>query len=96
MSATKDGGPMFPTSYPGLDPRAPGWIGGGIPVRDWFAGMAMQGILSDPSSTSRGCAQAVAQLIGEGKVPVTFIRIVAEASYLYADAMLAEREKVRP
>jgi hypothetical protein len=31
--------PAFPSGYG--DPRNPGWIGGGMSMRDWFAGQAL-------------------------------------------------------
>lgn len=73
MGEIKDGGPAFPESYIGDDIPNIG-IGGGMSLRDWFAGMALQGLLA--------CEES-----GVG------IERFAEASYKFADAMLAEREK---
>lgn len=81
-----DGGCAFPTetamSY-----------SNGMSLRDWFAGMALQGIISDPSPISRGCSEAVAYDIGIGRKPSTFIEIVVNASYAYADAMIERRKR---
>ena len=57
-----DGGQAFPGGHP---PN-------GMSLRDWFAGMALQGLI-DPRAMSPGT------------------EILAEKSYSFADAMLAER-----
>jgi hypothetical protein len=46
MMKNKDGGPAFP--YVQQDPRGftRGDTQGGMSLRDWFAGMAMQGMLA--------------------------------------------------
>jgi hypothetical protein len=49
MSAHYDGGPAFPIS----DQRAPDGTGimqgsPGMSLRDWFAGMALQGLIANP------------------------------------------------
>ena len=68
-----DGGPAFPKSnikYPGLDRE-------GMSLRDWFAGMALQGILA--------CSR-------EFKDAETIATRTAKA-YAFADAMLEARKK---
>lgn len=41
MSATKDGGPAFPV--PVAQPYGDGWMAsGGMTLRDWFAGQALE------------------------------------------------------
>jgi len=49
-----DGGPAFPISHPGITPKneiaASQMIG--MTLRDYFAGQALQGILSNPSFDS--------------------------------------------
>lgn len=35
-----NGGPVFPGSHPEIDPRNPGWVGGGLSMRDYFAAKA--------------------------------------------------------
>lgn len=65
-----NGGPAFPTSTAGL--------GTGLNMRDWFAGMALQGILANPSDIQSD----------------RIWDYLAEISYNYADAMLKEREKL--
>jgi len=51
MSETRDGGPAFPTDYVAECPECRAtWIAAhghsGMSLRDWFAGMALQGILA--------------------------------------------------
>ena len=84
MSAHDNGGPAFPVAtvfnpHTG-EPTNTGchWDGNGMSLRDWFAGMALQGFCSQ---TNNG---------GEwtwGKTDAP------KAAYELADAMLAEREK---
>lgn len=83
-----DGGPAFPSEQ---GETSKGWnqtYESGLTKREWFAGMALQGLLSDPSPTSRGCAEAVACRIGTGETISSFTEIVAKAAYHYADAMI--------
>lgn len=51
MSTTNDGGPAFPqhgwTSSPEVLERMKNQ--GGMTLRDWFAGQALNGMLSDPN-----------------------------------------------
>jgi hypothetical protein len=68
---TNDGGPAFPGFASDIS------NGDGMSLRDWFAGKAMQGILS-------------AQVHGLG---VEFAEQFAKLAYKQADAMLAAREK---
>lgn len=57
----------------------------GMTLRDYFAGQAMQAILSNPS-----LVPALANIIkSEGKIDSE----IAQGAYTYADAMLAERNK---
>lgn len=72
MSTKNDGGPAFPALAQVGDFAA---AVGGLTVRDWFAGMALQGMLSSDGGSE-----------GEGAYYATW-------AYIYADAMLAEREK---
>lgn len=67
----------------------------GLSRRDYFAGMALQGMLSDPSPSSRGCAEAVASNLATGRDISTFTGIITKAAYHYADAMIraGKREK---
>jgi hypothetical protein len=57
----------------------------GMTLRDWFAGHAMQGLLSES-----GCAIATEIADKEG---ITESQAVASYAFKMADAMLAEREK---
>lgn len=74
--STKDGGPAFAcASNHGYQ--------GGMSLRDWFAGMALQGMLAHSTrykprpGTSSNWHEAI-----------------SEEAYQLADAMLAEREKI--
>lgn len=57
----------------------------GMSLRDWFAGMAMQGIKSNPE-LCRICSNI------EG---MTQQQAIARMSYVDADAMLLERDKAK-
>lgn len=74
MTDRQDGGQAFPHG----NPTHGGDIG--MTLRDWFAGMALQGLLASP----RPC-------VPEEK-PVTDY-VLASFSYTVADAMLKERTK---
>lgn len=78
MSA-KDGGPAFPRTGM-LHVCGPQQ---GMSLRDWFAGMALQGILAAPNEF-----EAV-QKAARGKSKIERARI----AYDHADAMLAARER---
>jgi hypothetical protein len=71
MSEPKDdGGPAFPL------------IPGGMPLRDWFAGQALVGLLVSEADLYSAQVQRGVALDG-----------LAEHCYRCADAMLAERRK---
>jgi hypothetical protein len=84
MNDTKidGGGPAFPGSW---HPEI-GWSTRGMPegmsLRDWFAGMALQGIIACPEPAPD--ADNIKELT----------LILANAAYTYADAMIAARKKV--
>ena len=74
-----DGGPAFPTHgghHPDDDPRNH-TLGGGMSMRDWFAGQALIGLLANPNHQ-----------VGT----VTFERIGQDA-YKFAYAMIAARDE---
>lgn len=78
MNEIKDnGGPAFPEQF-----VADGVLmasHSGMSIRDWFAGMALQGIISgDQDFATEGYPSALD---------------VTHMAYKYADAMLAERNK---
>lgn len=55
MSAPQDdGGPAFPVA-PTLNPDGTVWYHGkdGMSLRDWFAGLALQGALACPASSGK-------------------------------------------
>lgn len=74
--ATNDGGPAFP--FEGGEGRAAPFPG--MSLRDWFAGMAMQGILAGT----------------EPETPWPSNANITSWSYDYADAMLKARGPVPP
>lgn len=85
VSEIKDGGPAFPEAYFENDP---GGIGQGIlyypglTKREWFAGMALKGLLSNRD-----------YIVQVGKVYDAPTAVIAEQSFEMADAMLKEGEK---
>jgi hypothetical protein len=78
MSKIEDGGPAFPCAEHGIHQAE-----NGMSLRDWFAGMALQGMLAFPEdeATSESFAQITKRF--------------SEGAYVYADAMLAAR-KAKP
>ena len=86
MSKTKDGGPAFPTTREIRD--SSGQLCGtesfpGMSLRAWLAGMAMQGI----------CSTLTPERVKEHYDGTLGGKIVAKASVVIADAMIAELEK---
>ncbi len=79
-----DGGPAYPyiieTSHAPSGAPISTNIFPGMSLRDWFAGMALSGMLSAPNLKISGSNQVNEQSF-------------ALASYLVADAMLLERSK---
>lgn len=73
MSKHTDGGPAFPTPW-----AAGTATEGGMTMRDWFAGQAMQGMLASANSGGRWDADH---------------DILTGEAYDIADAMLKERKK---
>lgn len=75
-----DGGPAFPqpATSEGHAANTPwGFAGGGMTLRDYFAGQAMQGMLSDPK-------------VGYKQGELDGDEVVAKAAVGFADALLAE------
>ena len=63
MNTTQDdGGPAFPVA-PTLNPDGTVWYHGkdGMSLRDWFAGMALQGVLSNSDAFAKMKDQQVAE-----------------------------------
>lgn len=82
MSASNDGGPAFPqtetlmnSGFPDIKVRE---VTGGMTLRDWFAGMALQGALASPLDVAGDHYQEKRDE-------------VCRVSYDYADAMLTTR-----
>jgi hypothetical protein len=71
-----DGGPAFPVSV-GMGPLSAQFASPGMSLRDWFAGMALQGMFSIKITPD-------SRPIAEG---------FAIQAYQFADSMIAERNK---
>jgi len=91
---TSDGGPAFPHTDEGRYEERNGVQafvctkgGNGMTLRDWFAGQALAGLLSDEM-----LAETTRQGKEHGIQPESLIAVLA---YKTADAMLAERARVR-
>lgn len=67
------GGPAFPTkNYAAIQPIAEGYSEG-MTLRDWFAGMAMQGLCSGNSTSPQQIAQA-AYIVADAMLKVRSIK----------------------
>lgn len=76
----KDGGPAFPFKFEFEHPDAGPLIehSSGMSLRDWFAGMALQGVIS--------------LYKGGNEQFESYRKDMVEVAYQLADAMLKERE----
>lgn len=86
----EDGGPAFPVNVTDADGgRAVGhW---GMTLRDWFAGLAMQGFIAAQSdSDNRMALKEKAITMGIG-----WFELISKDAYATADAMLSKRECAR-
>lgn len=79
-----DGGQAFPSTYQLINAGGEQYqqhlTGGGMTLRDWFAGMALQGWLASWPESQPEMTQESEQKL-------------CEFTYRLADAMIAEREK---
>lgn len=83
----KDGGPAFPQMC--ADALDIGMVHDGMTLRDWFAGMALQGMVAAMRSDEGAAAyNDIAE--SEGLTPP---QLVAALAYRYADAVIAEGTK---
>ncbi len=88
--ATNDGGPAFPYSALQPDEKTRQLVGTiyadnqGMSLRDWFAGKAMQGILSNP--TAMNVVEKELDILDQNP-------FIADLAYHIADAMLLQRKK---
>lgn len=86
MGTINNGGPAFPMSRvtvlaeDGTPNEAAGIAHDGMSLRDWFAGRAMQGLLSNP--------KLAAEILKHGGAESGWIE---ESAYGFADGMLVER-----
>lgn len=89
----KDGGPAFPRAASEYEPnelRSDGLIAAlpynGMSLRDWYAGQALIGMLSNDEFIK---AMVLEELTNKTK----HHKSAAIGAYRFADAMIAEREK---
>lgn len=85
MTKRNDGGPAFPRSYTTALEAAQGLGESGMSLRDWFAGMALQGICANPDISTHAHKAALG-------TPETR-RVFAEGAWAQADAMLEMKNK---
>lgn len=85
--AKDDGGSAFPNTHQELDaqgnPRTEMFHESGMTLRDWFAGMAMQGDLSNGNGINTS----------QPKKHDALLLYSASEYYRIADAMIAQRNK---
>jgi len=70
--------PAFPLLYDGREINSNSFVNNGMTLRDYFAAKAMQSLLSNMSSEASR---------------FTFEERISKIAFMYADAMLKEREK---
>ena len=97
-----DGGPAFPMLRKWISEPANSSVqtyygatesSGGMSLRDWFAGMALQGELASASTHKSAAATAQAAL-NAGFRPDEVEKFIALSVYRIADAMISERNKL--
>lgn len=77
-----DGGPAFPLIWNSAHNSE--WnTEAGMTLRDWFAGQALAGIAANPEEAKGSIGLSLSQAT----------KVTAQAAYLLADAMIAERSK---
>lgn len=76
---SNDGGPAFPSDNFGQPPQI------GMTLRDYFAVQAMNGMISGDAQPYISMKESADGIVQEDKT--------ASRAYLYADAMLAARER---
>ena len=82
-----DGGAAFPRPYSiHLGNHEQFWEQEGMSLRDWHAGLAMQGFVSHPENL-------VAIRLSAEQSGITAPEMMARTAYGIADAMLAERDR---
>ena len=93
MSNTNDGGAAFPVTPTDKSGQiAPTECG--MTLRDWFAGQAMNAVACSYATQAAGLsAGGHAKAAGEMMRLSVDFEAMADYSYQYADAMLAERDK---
>jgi len=83
QKAMRDGGPAFPHRHEDRWQNAEGRITNtGMSLRDWFAGVALQGLCAHPESKA-----------GSDQNMERYVSMLASISYRVADAMLNERAR---
>lgn len=79
----EDGGPAFPIVGGGVDSRL--FEDYGMSLRDYFAAHSLAGVISSVSNGTHTAPEGMSH-----------IEWIAKSAYYLADAMLAERVKVKP
>ncbi len=82
----QDGGPAFANCA--VSPDIDTWWNEGMSLRDYFAGQVISGLVVD---NSEAWANAMTETAKRTGIPV--IDQYARTAYLYADALLKERER---
>ena len=89
-----DGGPAFPRGIRqhgrtsrGLYAKCLSGPICGMTLRDWFAGQALAALIANPNTPK--AVGAMANMLAHGRPQIP----AADRRYMFADAMLAEREK---
>lgn len=88
--AINTGGPAFPMTSSTGHPDDGIYCQNGMTLRDWFAGMALAGLMARPDN--RSASGTSEQLASWG---LALLSNDAKLCFKYADAMIAERERVR-
>ena len=86
MTDINDGGPAFPHTGVWHKERHTH----GMTLRDWFAGQALKGILSKPTTTC-DCGDCI-ECVNPEKWERATMEANVEVAWEHADAMLKERE----
>ena len=86
-----DGGPAFPR-YTHTDDGI--IVEQGMSKRDWFAGMALQGVLAAGTAENISCDKKIQEISGGPSQAVDLAMFaICGMAFEYADAMIAESEK---
>ena len=88
MDKKDNGGPAFPIPH---QPNQEGYewnAAGGMSMRDWFAGLALQGLCANKDFLDQHLKDCISQEIED---PDMIRGLFANTCYLFADAMIKEK-----